>query len=64
LKDFDLTNAKEFIEYWSKYYSDSVRILDSTDKISYIDELNLKNDFQMFVYFLSFLCFKAATWII
>jgi len=42
--DFDLTNTKEFIEFWSKYYSDSIRIFDRKDKISYIDELNLKND--------------------
>ncbi len=40
----DLTNAKEFVEFWSKYYSYEVKALKSRNNISYINELNLKND--------------------
>jgi len=42
--DSDLRNAKEFIEFWNNYYHYEVKVLKSKDNISYIDELNLRND--------------------
>lgn len=42
--DSDLANAKEFIEFWSNYYHYEVKVFGSEDNISYLDELNLKND--------------------
>lgn len=43
--DSDLTNAKEFVEFWSKYYSyAAIKAFNSEDSISYINELNLRND--------------------
>ncbi len=43
--EFDLTLAKQFVDYWSKHYSyDSVKAFDSDEVINYIDELNLGNN--------------------
>ena len=42
--DSDLRNAKEFVAFWSEYYSYKIRAFKSGDSISYINELNLKND--------------------
>ena len=42
--DSDLTNAREFVEFWGKYYSYAVKIFRSEDSISYINELNIGND--------------------
>jgi hypothetical protein len=42
--DSDLRNAKEFVKFWSKYYSYEIKAIKSGDSISYINELNLKND--------------------
>jgi hypothetical protein len=42
--DSDLRNAKEFVKFWSKYYSYKIKAIKSGDSISYINELNLKND--------------------
>jgi hypothetical protein len=43
--EFDLTIAKQFVDYWSKQYSyDSVKAFDSDEVIDYIDELNLGNN--------------------
>ena len=43
--EFDLTRAKQFVDYWSKQYSyDSVKAFDSDEVIDYIDELNLGNN--------------------
>jgi hypothetical protein len=44
-KDYDLSNAKEFVEFWSEYYNeDTLKVCNSDKVISYIDELNLQND--------------------
>ncbi|NJD76107.1 MAG: hypothetical protein FIB08_03280 [Candidatus Methanoperedens sp.] len=43
--EFNLNNVKEFIKFWKQFYpGDNVKIFDSDNKISYINELNLKND--------------------
>lgn len=44
--DCDLTNAKEFVEFWNKESKeDNTKVFNETDKIiSYINELNLNND--------------------
>lgn len=42
--DSDLTNAKEFVEFWSNYYHYEVEAFKSKEHISYLDELNLRND--------------------
>jgi len=42
--DFDLANAKEFVSFWSNYYSWTTRIYKSEERISYIKELNLCNE--------------------
>ena len=40
--EFDLTMARQFVEYWSKQYPyDSAKVFDSDEVIDYIDELNL-----------------------
>ena len=42
---FDLTRAKQFVDYWRKKYShDSVKTFDGDEVIDYIDELNLGNN--------------------
>lgn len=44
-KDSDLSNAQEFVEFWSEYYGeDTTTVFDSNKIISYIDELNLQNN--------------------
>lgn len=42
--DSDLRNAKEFIEFWNNHYHYEVKAFKSKDNISYLDELNPKND--------------------
>jgi len=42
--DSDLANAKEFISFWSNYYSSTSKIYNSDEEISYIKELNLCNE--------------------
>ena len=42
--DSDLANAKEFVSFWSNYYSSTTRIYKTEERISYIKELNLCND--------------------
>lgn len=42
--DSDLANAKEFVSFWSKYYSSTTKIYKSEERISYIKELNLRNE--------------------
>ncbi len=41
--DSDLKNAKEFVEFWSSYYQDTIKTLQG-EKISYLDELNINNE--------------------
>jgi len=41
--DSDLANAKEFVSFWSNYYSSTTKIYKSEEEISYIKELNLRN---------------------
>jgi len=42
LRDFDLTNAKQFVQYWGKPYSyASVKDYNTKKNIDYIEELNL-----------------------
>lgn len=44
LRDFDLTNAKQFVQYWGKPYSyASVKDYNTKKNIDYIEELNLGN---------------------
>jgi len=44
LRDFDLTNAKQFVQYWGKPYSyASVKDYNTKKDIDYIEELNLGN---------------------
>jgi len=44
--DSDLANAKEFVSFWSQshYYSSKTKIHESNEVISYIKELNLRNE--------------------
>jgi len=42
--DSDLANAKEFVSFWSNYYSSATKIHKSDEEISYIKELNLCNE--------------------
>lgn len=41
---FDLDKAHAFVEFWSRYYNDSITVFESQDKISYFSELNVGND--------------------
>lgn len=41
---FDPRNARRFVDFWSKFYSDTVRILNSEELINYYAELNLTNN--------------------
>ena len=42
--DFDLAKAEEFVSFWSNYYSSTTKIYESEEVISYIKELNLRNE--------------------
>jgi hypothetical protein len=41
---FDLDKAHAFVEFWSRYYNDSITVFESQDKINYFAELNVGND--------------------
>lgn len=41
--EFDLDNAKQYVDFWSRYYKYDVKILDSKESIVYLKELNLPN---------------------
>lgn len=44
-EDFDLNIAEQFVEYWSKHYSDgNIKVFKSDETIDYINELNLGNN--------------------
>ncbi|OPY85237.1 MAG: hypothetical protein A4E65_00164 [Syntrophorhabdus sp. PtaU1.Bin153] len=43
--DYNLSNAKQFVEFWSAYYvEDTTKVFNSNEVISYIEELNLQNN--------------------
>jgi hypothetical protein len=42
--EFNLQNARAFVEFWSRYYSDGMKVLDADEKICYVRELILTND--------------------
>ena len=42
--DFDLAKAEEFVGFWANYYSSKTKIHESNEVISYIKELNLRNE--------------------
>ena len=43
IKEFDISTAKEFVNFWSDFYHETTKICQSNKKISYLDELNLGN---------------------
>jgi hypothetical protein len=44
-EEFDLNRVKQFVNYWSKHYSnDTLKAFDGNEVIHYINELNLGNN--------------------
>jgi hypothetical protein len=41
---FDLQNARPFVEFWSQFYSDDIKVLGAQERIDYYTELNIAND--------------------
>jgi hypothetical protein len=41
---FDLANAKEFVEFWGRFYSDNVTVFRTEQQIDYLSELNIGGD--------------------
>jgi hypothetical protein len=42
--EFNLDKAKEFVDFWSNYYKNSITIFGTKERISYIDELSLRGE--------------------
>ena len=41
---FDISNAHTFVDFWSRFYKDTVRVFKSKEPINYFDELNIGNE--------------------
>ena len=41
---FDLSKARDFVDFWNRYHTDSTTVFESKDKIDYFSELNIGND--------------------
>jgi hypothetical protein len=44
LKHYDLKKAKEFVDFWSRYYKETTKKPNTDEVIHYFDELNIGND--------------------
>jgi hypothetical protein len=44
VEKFDLSNASEFVEFWSQFYSYRVTVFGSEQEIDYFSKLNIGND--------------------
>jgi hypothetical protein len=41
---FNPQNARPFVEFWSRFYCDDIKVLDAEEPIEYSTELNIAND--------------------
>ncbi len=41
---FEPQNVRPFVEFWSQFYADDIKVLDAKERIDYFTELNIAND--------------------